>query len=60
MINFTGDDKGTFKLTNVKIKSKEMYMAIPYLTTKKQMEVINKSIDYARLQGVNVIVKKVN
>lgn len=59
-MNFTGDDKGTFKLTNVKIKSKEMYLAIPYLMTKKQMEVINKSIDYARLQGVNIIVKKVS
>ncbi|MFC0934464.1 hypothetical protein ACFGX8_05050 [Pasteurella multocida] len=59
MMNFTGDGKGTFKLTNAKIKSKEMYLAIPHSTTKSQWEAINKSIDYAKSKGIKIIVKEI-
>ncbi|WP_424407926.1 hypothetical protein [Pasteurella sp. PK-2025] len=59
MVNFKRDGKGTFKLTNAVIKSKEMYLAIPYSTTKSQWEAINKSIDYAKSKGIKIIVKEI-
>ncbi|HHT7702066.1 hypothetical protein ABWE99_06660 [Pasteurella multocida] len=41
------------------MKSKEMYLAIPHSTTKSQWEAINRSIDYAKSQGVKIIAKEV-
>ncbi|QLB42034.1 hemagglutinin repeat-containing protein [Mannheimia pernigra] len=59
MVNFKGDGRGKEFITSRDISSREMYLAIPYSTTKQQMEAINKSIDYARSQGVKIIVKEV-
>ncbi|QLB42327.1 hypothetical protein HV560_05655 [Mannheimia pernigra] len=59
MVNFRGDGKGDFKITSTDINNREMYLAIPHSTTKKQMEAIKKSVDYARSQGVKIIVKEV-
>ncbi|HHE3635325.1 TPA: hypothetical protein ACPD28_002283 [Pasteurella multocida] len=36
------------------MKSKEMYLAIPNSTTKSQWQAINRSIDYAKSQSVNI------
>ncbi|MFC0953055.1 DUF6862 domain-containing protein [Pasteurella multocida] len=59
MVNFEEDGKDTFALKSYQIKSKEMYLAIPHSTTKSQWEAINRSIDYAKSQGVKIIVKEV-
>ncbi|WP_443091557.1 VENN motif pre-toxin domain-containing protein [Basfia succiniciproducens] len=60
MVNFKGDGRnGLFQLTNEKISNKEMYLAVPYGSTKEQWRAINKSIDYAQSQGVKIIVKEV-
>lgn len=60
MVNFTGDGKkgGRF-ITNEHISSKELYLAVPYGTPQEKMAAINKSIDYAKSQGVKIIVKEV-
>lgn len=60
MVNFKGDGKnGIFQLTDDKISNKEMYLAIPHGTSKEKIQAINKSIDYAKSQGVKIIVKEV-
>nr|WP_284077811.1 VENN motif pre-toxin domain-containing protein [Acinetobacter nosocomialis] len=59
MDNFTGDNKGRFELTNDKIKSKEMQLAIPVNTSKSQLDAIQKSIDYANTKGITIKVTKV-
>ena len=59
MDNFDGDGKGGFRLENVKISKKQLYLAIPAQTTKEQMQAIQKSIDYGREKGIEVIVTKV-
>lgn len=59
MVKFEGDGKGDFKITSTDIKNREMYLAIPHSTTKQQMEAIKKSISYADLQGIKIIVKEV-
>lgn len=59
MVNFTGDGKGFDIIHNKDISSKEMYLAVPYGTTKEQWNAINKSIDYAQSQGVKIIIKEV-
>ncbi|TCP92065.1 VENN motif-containing pre-toxin protein [Cricetibacter osteomyelitidis] len=59
MVNFKSDGKGDFIINNQNIKTKEMYLAIPHGTTKKQFEAINKSVNYAESLGVKIIVKEV-
>ncbi|EIJ70892.1 DUF6862 domain-containing protein [Pasteurella bettyae] len=59
MVNFKGDGKGFDRIYNKDISSKEMYLAIPFGSTKEQWNAINKSIDYAQSQGVKIIVKEV-
>ncbi|HHT7873183.1 two-partner secretion domain-containing protein [Pasteurella multocida] len=60
MVNFKEDGKGITIISSSEIKSRELYLAIPAKTTKEQMNAINKSIDYARSKGTNIIVNKVN
>lgn len=60
MVNFKGDGKkGGLPITLRDISSKEMYLAIPSNSTRQQMEAINKSLDYAKSQGVKIIVKEI-
>ncbi|HII3785824.1 TPA: hypothetical protein ACY38A_000042 [Pasteurella multocida] len=59
IVNFEEDGKDTFTLKSYQIKSKEMYLAIPHSTTKSQWDAINRSIDYAKSQGIKIIVKEV-
>lgn len=59
MRNFTQDGYGDFNLTNTKIKSKEMQLAIPENTSKIQLEAIQKSIEYANSKGITIKVTKV-
>ena len=42
----------------IHIKSKELYLAIPAKTSKEQLKAIDKSIEYARSKGTNIIVNK--
>ena len=60
MVNFKQDKKGLFILRSSNIKSRELYLAIPARTSKEQMKAIDKSIEYARSKGTNIIVNKVN
>nr|WP_256821895.1 VENN motif pre-toxin domain-containing protein [Rodentibacter trehalosifermentans] len=60
MVNFTEDGREPLVILSSDIKSRELYLAIPAKTTKEQMKAINKSIDYARSKGTNIIVNKVN
>ena len=60
MVNFKQDKKGLFILRSSNIKSRELYLAIPAKTSKEQMKAIDKSIEYARSKGTNIIVNKVN
>ena len=60
MINFKQDQKGTFVVYAKDIKARELYLAIPAKTSKEQMKAIDKSIEYARSKGTNIIVNKVN
>ncbi|WP_394853263.1 endonuclease toxin domain-containing protein [Exercitatus varius] len=41
------------------MSSEEMYLAIPYGTSKEQIQAINKSVKYAESQGIKIIVKEV-
>lgn len=60
MVNFKGDGKkGGIPITLRDISSREMYLAIPSNSTRQQMEAINKSLDYAKSQGVKIIVKEI-
>ncbi len=60
MDNFVSDGrKGKFELENKDIKSKEMQLAVPSSTTKKQMDAIQKSIEYANSKGIKIKVTKV-
>ncbi|WP_413230794.1 hypothetical protein [Pelistega ratti] len=36
-----------------------MYLAIPANTSKVQLEAIQKSVNYARSKGANIIINKV-
>ena len=60
MVNFKQDRKGTFVVYAEDIKARELYLAIPAKTSKEQMKAIDKSIEYARSKGTNIIVNKVN
>ena len=60
MVNFKQDQKGTFVVYAKDIKARELYLAIPAKTSKEQMKAIDKSIEYARSKGTNIIVNKVN
>ena len=60
MVNFRNDGKDGVIINNSDIKSKELYLAIPAKTSKEQMKAIDKSIEYARSKGTNIIVNKVN
>ena len=60
MVNFRNDGKNGVIINNSDIKSKELYLAIPAKTSKEQMKAIDKSIEYARSKGTNIIVNKVN
>ena len=60
MVNFRNDGKDGVIINNSDIKSKELYLAIPAKTSKEQMKAIDKSIEYARSKGNNIIVNKVN
>ena len=60
MVNFKQDKKGLFILRSSQIKSRELHLAIPARTSKEQMKAIDKSIEYARSKGTNIIVNKVN
>ena len=60
MINFKQDQKGEFIVYAKNIKARELYLAIPVKTSKEQMKAIDKSIEYARSKGTNIIVNKVN
>ena len=60
MVNFTGDGKKDGKcITGRDISNKDMYLAIPYGTSTEKMQAITKSIDYAKSQGVRIIVKEI-
>lgn len=60
MDNFVSDGrKGKFELENKDIKSKEMQLTVPSSTTKKLMDAIQKSIEYANSKGIKIKVTKV-
>ncbi|QIM61985.1 hypothetical protein A1D29_00890 [Pasteurellaceae bacterium Orientalotternb1] len=59
MVQFKGDGKGVKRITNKDISKKEMYLAIPYGTSTEKIQAINKSVDYAKSQGVNIIVREI-
>lgn len=61
MLKFQRDGKkgGKFTLSDKQISSKEMYLAIPYGTSKEKMLAINKLLDYANSQGIKIIVKEI-
>ncbi|MDG2944689.1 hemagglutinin repeat-containing protein [Bisgaard Taxon 10/6] len=60
MVKFQQDGKrGGRVISNEQILSKEMYLAIPYGTSKEKIQAINKSVDYAKIQGVKLIVKEI-
>ncbi|EEX49822.1 hypothetical protein HMPREF0621_1612, partial [Pasteurella dagmatis ATCC 43325] len=46
-------------ITQEQISSKEMYLAIPYGTSKEKMTAIKKSIDYANSRGIKILVKEI-
>ncbi|WP_172435787.1 endonuclease toxin domain-containing protein [Actinobacillus succinogenes] len=60
MVKFQQDGKrGGRVISSEQILSKEMYLAIPYGTSKEKIQAINKSVDYAKIQGVKLIVKEI-
>ncbi|WP_343316500.1 hemagglutinin repeat-containing protein [Acinetobacter soli] len=59
MANFTKDGRETLQIRNSDIKSKEMQLAIPANTSKRQLGAIQKSIDYANSKGIKIKVTKV-
>lgn len=59
MVQFKGDGKGVKRITNKDISKKEMYLAIPYGTSTEKIQAINKSVDYAKSQGVSIIVREI-
>lgn len=60
MVKFKGDGKkGGRTISQEQISSKEMYLAIPYGTSKEKMQAISKSIDYASSLGVKIFVKEI-
>ena len=60
MVNFKQDQKGEFIVYAKDIKARELYLPIPAKTSKEQMKAIDKSIEYTRSKGTNIIVNKVN
>ncbi|URH82790.1 hypothetical protein M8847_02395 [Pasteurella multocida] len=60
MVSFKEDGKkGGRVITQEQISSKEMYLAIPYGTSKEKMAAIKKSIDYANSRGIKILVKEI-
>ncbi|HDR1331117.1 TPA: hypothetical protein QB383_002151, partial [Pasteurella multocida] len=60
MVSFKEDGKkGGRVITQEQISSKEMYLAIPYGTSKEKMVAIKKSIDYANSRGIKILVKEI-
>nr|WP_239384636.1 VENN motif pre-toxin domain-containing protein [Mannheimia massilioguelmaensis] len=60
MVNFTEDGKqNSIRITSEQIKNREIYLAIPYGSNKEQLKAINRSTEYARSKGVNIIVKEI-
>ncbi|MFC1042214.1 DUF6862 domain-containing protein [Pasteurella multocida] len=60
MVSFKEDGKkGGRVITQEQISSKEMYLAIPYGTSKEKMTAIKKSIDYANSRGIKILVKEI-
>lgn len=60
MVSFKEDSKkGGRVITQEQISSKEMYLAIPYGTSKEKMAAIKKSIDYANSRGIKILVKEI-
>ncbi len=59
MVKFAKDGKGMNIIKAKDISAREMYLAIPAQTTKKQRQAIQKSIDYAKSRGANIIIKEI-
>ncbi|MFU2077871.1 hemagglutinin repeat-containing protein [Avibacterium endocarditidis] len=57
---FKGDGrKGGIYIHDTDISNKELYLAIPYKTSKDKIEAINKSSNYAESKGIRLIIKEV-
>lgn len=60
MVGFLRDGReGSFVLSNADISGKQMQLAIPSNASAAQLTAIAKSIEYARSQGVEIVVTKV-
>lgn len=60
MVAFERDGKRkVFELANTDISRKQMQLGIPYNTTPEQMAGIAQSIQYAKSQGIQIVVTRI-
>jgi len=60
MLDFVEDgDRKFFNLDNSKILKRELQLGIPLKTNNAQMQAIYKSMEYAKIHGVEIVITKI-